>query len=586
MIFPRRLGSRVGVVLALLGSAVTAAALCIQVLDGDRTLTLELDVDLGIPSPSLAHVFWDAGRPADAAEAAVFNMQDIQPFDVRPGQAVYRIPVPLNTRALRLDPISGPGSIAFRRITILSNGLVVRRWDAERGFAGWQAESDLRGVGLADGRLRMEAVGPDPFLIARGLSSLRAERRRLHRICGAGAGLLWLALQAVLVLPATRGGPAAPAPARSETSGVPARSGRARLATAGLALVSTALSAAAAYFLYRAFVAGVGPPPPPLLAAPEYEPTLVDRSGRPLSAKPGGLKLVLDPFTLYRNFPGQRTNRFTIDAYGWRGGFDERSGRPRAVVLGGSAAFGLGLASDADTFAARLESLGGGYEVVNAGVVGFISGQELAEMTHYADRLRPRVYVVFDGWNELVQVLDFKEPGAAGSLGYNRHIFRTLEDRLRLHAAEDLPAQAPLPVGNGPGWTHEEARRRIVTEYTDNLSRMAAFARARDAELLVVLQPQLGAKRRHGGGEAAAWQSWLSSYGVAHPNFAEDYEALLDAARTFCLRQGIAYLDASRAPAIAEEARPLFLDAVHLNAEGHRVVAELVRARLDELGAR
>jgi hypothetical protein len=567
--------------LALLVSAALAAALCFRVLEQQGRMVLLLDMELGIPAPATGQVFWDMRTPgAEEAEGDRFSEKATRWFEVRPGRGVYALDVPLDLRSLRIDPMVGPGSIAFHRIALFSNRIPIRRWDARRGFNDWQAVSDLENVKVADGSLRMESRGPDPFLVARGLSTLRPHRRRINLALAAGAALLWLAVQATLVLTAARAGapvPAAATPASRLTfRGLPA--------TLLLGAASTVFSVAVGYVLYRAFVAPSAPAATPLAFAPDYEPTVVDRSGRALSTKRGGLKVVLDPFTLYRNLPGQRTSRFTIDAYGWRGGLDESSPRPRAVVLGGSAAFGLGLDSDADTFVAQLNGGDVGYHFVNAAVVGFLSGQELAEMVHYADRLRPRLYVAFDGWNEMLQYVDLQRHGAAGALGYNGHIFATVEERLRRHAAEDTPpgGEPEVSATPSPGWSPDEIRRRILAAYTDNLARMAAFARAREARFVVVFQPHLGGKRRRAASEVEAWRSWESTYVAAHPTFVADYDALLEGARAFCSSRGIAYLDLSRSPAINDDDQALFLDAVHPNRAGHQRVAELVGARLRE----
>jgi hypothetical protein len=572
-----------GLMLALAAGSAAAGASAYLLLGRTGLLDLSFEMDLAIPAPAVGQVFWDA-RPAREAQTVpvAFSESAMQYFDVRPGTAEYAIALPAAVRALRIDPIAAPGAIALRRITLRYHGLPLRRWSARQGFAGWLPASDLQAVRVDREWLRMQSVGNDPFLVAASLGGLAAEQRRLDAALAGAVALAFLGLQAVLVWPAARGGVAA-APSAPSLARAPVP--RARLATAALAIASTVVSGALVYVVYRQFLRRP-PSESPVVGGREYEPTIVDRAGRPLSNKPGGLKVVLDPFTLYRNLPGQRTAHFTTDAHGWRGGFDAAAARPRAVVLGGSAAFGLRLDGDGETFAARLREAPGAYEVINAGVVGFVSGQELAEMVHYADAVRPRLYVVFDGWNELLQVLDLRDPAASASLGYNRPIFRTLEDRLWQHALEEqLPAVPPAPPA-AADVTREEVLRRITAAYTDNLGRMADFARARDAQLLVAFQPHLGGKRVRSEGEAAEWKAWETSYGAAYPSFGADYEALVRAARAFCAARGIAAVDLTAAPQIADEGRPLFIDAVHLNPDGHRLVAELLRGPIAALTAR
>ena len=141
--------------------------------------------------------------------------------------------------------------------------------------------------------------------------------------------------------------------------------------------------------------------PPVFPEGGEYSLVFVDHLGRRLSEKDGSLDFALDPYSLYRNAPFQETKLFRIDGHGFRGGFDEADPRPRVLCVGGSAAFGFGLASDVDVFTARLAALEPRWQVVNAAVVGYLSGQELAEVVHRGDVVAPAAVVALDGWNDL-----------------------------------------------------------------------------------------------------------------------------------------------------------------------------------------
>ena len=83
----------------------------------------------------------------------------------------------------------------------------------------------------------------------------------------------------------------------------------------------------------------------------------------------------------------------TVDAHGHRGDGRARPvppGRARVVMLGDSITFGS-WARDGDTFSALLD---GHYDVVNLGVEGYGTAQELLKFEHEGSRYRPDVVVL------------------------------------------------------------------------------------------------------------------------------------------------------------------------------------------------
>lgn len=551
----------------LLPSAVIVSALSFALLDADPHVTLHVDMDLGIPGNDVAQVYW-VRSGGGSNPAGTFRAEEAAGFAVHPGEGDYQVDVPADLQALRIDPISQPGTIGIRRIAITAARIPLYRWDAHRRFEGWTAASDLADVETSGDLLRMRATGADPQIVRWGLG-LAEKRRRIHLLMALAAAIVWMGFQgALLVFAGWRAG------ARVRADSAEGASGERSSSRAGIAVsvLATLLSAAAAYFLYARFISLDAEPRAPV-ADEGYELTLVDRWGRPLSEKPGVLKLVIDPFTLYRNYPGQQTRNFTINERGWRGAVTSDAGAPRAVVLGGSVAFGQGLASDEETFASQLNQMSSDRQFINAAVVGFLSGQELAEMVHYADAVRPNLYVVLDGWND-AYVQSF--PGAgADEFGYNWHVFDELEERLHRHATDGLsPRSRDRSERERPQWKDPALQEKITGTYFENLRRMVSFAAARGAALLVVFQPQLSDKQHLTDAEAPILESWRTTYSATHAELARRYQHLVDRARVYCAEQGIAYLDLT--PAFRGDLRTLFADAIHPNKAGHRLIAEQV----------
>ncbi|MCL4733503.1 MAG: hypothetical protein KJ050_01105, partial [Candidatus Omnitrophica bacterium] len=78
--------------------------------------------------------------------------------------------------------------------------------------------------------------------------------------------------------------------------------------------------------------------------------------GEAITLKKGRIRMGMSPFMVYRILPNQRTANFSIDSNGFRGPSVDLSVRKdkRIFVIGGSAAFGLGAATDEVTFVGQL----------------------------------------------------------------------------------------------------------------------------------------------------------------------------------------------------------------------------------------
>ena len=179
-----------------------------------------------------------------------------------------------------------------------------------------------------------------------------------------------------------------------------------------------------------------------------------DQEGRPISGRSGQLKLVLDPATIYANWPSQRTAHFTIDERGFRA-TPRRERHPQVFVLGGPAAFGWKLPSDQATLAWLLGERMADYQVVNAAVCRFLSGQELALMTQRLDSPRAKAYVAFTGWNDQSDPFTRTSRRSVHLLGFN-NTFLLVQDRLyelyrRDHAGGRAKTARRAPVLRAAG---------------------------------------------------------------------------------------------------------------------------------------
>jgi hypothetical protein len=322
--------------------------------------------------------------------------------------------------------------------------------------------------------------------------------------------------------------------------------------------------------------------PPPAGIASEF--SFYDQWGRPISGRTGRLKLVLDPATIYANWPGQKQDTFTVDGNGFRS-TPRRPGDPQIVLLGGSAAFGWFLPSDQTTLAWRLAERMTAYDVINAGVIGFQSGQELSLVVHRLDNPRVAAYVAFDAWNDLFDpVVESTLMRPLPVLGFN-NTFLLIQNNLwdfyrsqggavaeRRRLSPSLP-QMPM-----------EAYAAIVTEtYLRNIERMHAFMRARGAHFLVVLQPEVGSKPQPSPEERDILARWDSAKAYVKSGFPKRYAAMRKATVEFCASKGIPSADMASEPQFRDDPATLFIDAVHLNERGNLLAADIIERRLREL---
>ncbi len=315
----------------------------------------------------------------------------------------------------------------------------------------------------------------------------------------------------------------------------------------------------------------------------EYLLAFYNRKGEKISEINGALHLLIDPFTIYVNYPNQRSLSYSINKYGFRDGY--ASDKPYiAMVIGGSAAFGFALDDSEKTFVSKVSRNSQKYNVINSAVVGFLSGQELSQMVHYLDDFNPSLYIVFDGWNDIYDPYSFTKswPAVHPPIGYNNAFFM-IEDRLSAyfqmtrkekdsHVVTLYPASEPLD--------ENMYFQKIVDTYISNISKMHSFAKARGAEFLLIFQPELGNKKVHSPGEQDILKTWVGKYEYGDRKITERYKALINEGKKFFEAKNISFIDINAEPGFSENPQTLFYDVVHPNELGHDIIAKIINQLL------
>jgi len=344
--------------------------------------------------------------------------------------------------------------------------------------------------------------------------------------------------------------------------------------------------------------------------------------GRKISGN-GILKLLTDPFTGYKNFPDQKTKWFNINSHGFRGKeIDKRQkNKRRIIVAGGSAAFGTGVKSDGETFQAMLQNSNDKYEVINAGIPGFLSGQELTYIVTELVDYQPDIIIAYDGFNDLDSQWHheffFKKPKTLKELGYNSNFYsfqienplvenhkanthflyglkrslKTLTNKSALftrlrnkyEVLKTPTISAEIQDNKDNDQSENQYLESIINNYTNNLIKMNDFCRSRNITFLVVLQPELGNKKVKSSRESFLIKSWAFGTSNYIEEFPPLYEKFLYERKNVLKKNNVPYLDINRFSEFTDNKETLFTDVVHTNAAGNKVIAEIIKRYLVKL---
>lgn len=334
-----------------------------------------------------------------------------------------------------------------------------------------------------------------------------------------------------------------------------------------------------------------------------YSPGLYTHRGEEMSSMQGPLKLALAPYTTYKNFPSQHSPQYNINARGLRGEeIAAEDSTPKIVWVGGSAAFGLGVDTDRDTISSILEPSLRPYRMLNAGVVGFVSGQELTYLVTDLIDYRPSVVIAYDGWNDLAQSIYFQRTANEVGININFFIFEdqlvqnyqtevnpiiSLKRSVRAISDESLllakfreiiaRARYRTPVAD------KTLLSAIAQTYANNMRKMAKFSASCGAKFIVVFQPELGQKVHPTRTE----QSLLNTGVAGIRNYQEDfplmYREFLTRSKQLLTEDGIKWIDINDNLKFVESDEELFRDVVHTNRRGNEIVAQIVGAAIGDM---
>ena len=306
----------------------------------------------------------------------------------------------------------------------------------------------------------------------------------------------------------------------------------------------------------------------------------------------------VDPGGVPQNVPGARFEKWRINGLGFRGGEIERAKAPgtlRVACLGQSESFGL-YESESGEWPARLGALlePRGVEVVNASVVGLGRRGRLSHLDGHVLPLRPDVVVLYVNVLAELGSPRASDAGPAPTEAPAPWARSRLQAKLRLAIQGVVPASLRARLRE---WRIDrELRRRQaepggsladvlppgkVVAFEEHLGELIRVARSSGAAPVLVTYPSLVDERNREAFHLQIADEQLWSPGWSELGLVDGQRKLNEAVLRVGRQWGVPVVDlAAAVPRTLE----FFADDVHYTDRGAALIAERMRAALDEAG--
>ena len=194
--------------------------------------------------------------------------------------------------------------------------------------------------------------------------------------------------------------------------------------------------------------------------------------------------------------------------------FEKPDNYKRVLLLGGSAAMGVGVVEEDSTIARVIErTLQNHYpdhpiQVINGAAMGYNSAQELIIYEFIASDYHPDVVVCLDGWNDAFSTITTGVPGYPEFYAQylsKKHDFNSRWDVVKhffkRSAIYRLYKRASLPGRNKPVSLPDEintpsVHREIARQYARNMQNLKYLTTANSAAFMIFIQPYLGTTQK------------------------------------------------------------------------------------------
>ena len=306
-----------------------------------------------------------------------------------------------------------------------------------------------------------------------------------------------------------------------------------------------------------------------------------------------------EPPLFFRFKKGFHSDKININRFGLRGKEPAADGtKKRMLVLGESDYFGPKLNRETDMWNVRLEKILGAkghsqWEILTGGNPGYNTVQHRAFWDRELNRVHPDILLLrIGGFNDISQAfvmgskwepgapwpfefilkLERKRPWWQGLLGRSAVFFF-----LRRHLAEQK-ADAFKPVDDKFQWEacKENAfsnQRALIEDAMARGIKVALVSWAPSYE--VDMHPE---NRQRIAALQSNWQSFIKGWAPFQ------FEYFQKLSGEFAPKMGVPYIDLTRCFWDHPRRFELYLDLVHFNADGYKVLAESLYAEIERLG--
>ncbi|MDH4186977.1 MAG: SGNH/GDSL hydrolase family protein [Nitrospira sp.] len=234
----------------------------------------------------------------------------------------------------------------------------------------------------------------------------------------------------------------------------------------------------------------------------------------------------------------------------------------------------------------RLNAEGNGkkFEVLNAGVEGYHSGFALARLKEDVLQYNPDLVTIYVGWNDFMKV----NPENLGEVGRYAWLGRLMEQSYLVKAYKKVLFSyvRPLVVKPNVVSTPEDLHAYDSFEpsgFRDNLVEMIHILKSRNIKILILTRPTVVR-------EGMSYEDIMRQH-VVFPWYGSAYSVnkLLSLHRAYnrtirnvAIQEGVPLLDLD-ADFERRDRSGLFWDTMHPNEKGHRLIADQVFRRLQDV---